>query len=233
VANRQRIGVVVPLFNEREHVAQTLRDMPACVDEIIVINDGSTDGSDAIVESLCDPRVMLLQHATRYGVGAALRTGFSHAATRELSVVVTMDADGQMDVGDFARVVAPVLEGRAEYVKGSRFEPGIDLGAMPVQRRFANRLLTRITGRILGVPGLRDAHCGYTAASGRVVEHLASIELYRSYGVYTSILAAVLEMDAPVEFVPVKALYGEEKSHIRPLDLAGLAWLLTRYGMRR
>lgn len=233
MAKHQRIGVVVPLFNERDHVAQTLRDMPDRIDEIIVIDDGSTDGSAAIVESFDDPRVTLLQHATRSGVGAALRTGFTHAASRDLAVVVTMDADGQMDVADFDSIVAPVLEGRAEYVKGSRFEPGIDLGAMPVQRRIANRLLTRITGKVLGLRGLRDAHCGYTAASGRVVERLGSTELYRSYGVYTSILAAVLEMDAVVDFVPVKALYGEERSHIRPVDLAGLAMLLTRYGLRR
>lgn len=229
-----RIGVVVPLYNEAPHVEAMLAGLPARVDSIVVVDDASTDGSRELVEELRDPRVCLVRHQLRSGVGAALRSGFIEASTHELDVVVTMDADGQMDVADFDDVVSPVLSGRADYVKGSRFERSSRPSQMPVQRRLANRVLTRVTATALGLPQLRDAHCGYTAASGRVVGALAAAPLYGSYGVYTSILEEVLRMpDVRIEFVAVNAIYGDETSHIRAVDLVGIAGLIARYGMER
>ena len=229
-----RIGVVVPLYNEAPHVEAMLAGLPGTVDSIVVVDDASTDGSRALVERQADPRIRLVSHPVRSGVGAALRSGFIEAASLELDVIVTMDADGQMDVADFEDVVAPVLEGRADYVKGSRFERSSRPSQMPVQRRVANRVLTRVTATALGLPELRDAHCGYTAASGPVIAGLAAAPLYGSYGVYTSILEEVLRMpDVRIEFVPVNAIYGDETSHIRAVDLVGIAGLIARYGMER
>ena len=229
-----KIGVVVPLYNEASHVEAMLRGLPPQVDSVVVVDDASTDGSRGLVEAIRDPRVTVLAHGLRSGVGAALRTGFIEAARQGLDVVVTMDAYGQMDVGDFDRVVAPVLEGRADYVKGSRFERSSRPSQMPVQRRLANRVLTRVTAAALGLPELRDAHCGYTAASGSVIGQLAAAPLYGSYGVYTSILEEVLRMpEVRIEFVAVNALYGDETSHIRAVDLVGITGLLARYGMER
>lgn len=230
----KRIGVVVPLYNEAAHVESMLRGLPANISAIIVVDDASTDGSRRIVESLNDPRIRIVRHETRRGVGSALRSGFVAAAGLVLDVVVTMDADGQMDARDLPNVIGPIVVGEAQYVKGTRFAGSRRPEQMPLQRWVANRALTRLTSAALGVPELQDAHCGYTAASGAVIAALAEAPLYDSYGVYTSILGEVLRMpDVRIAHVPVRAVYGDESSHIRPRHLLGIVRLIAGYGAER
>src|SRR5438105_2001626 len=101
--NGARVFVVVPALNEEAHVGRVLDTMPAFVDHIVVVDDGSTDETASIVRRASDPRVVLLRHDMRRGVGAAIATGYERTLAMEgteCDALCVMAGDGQMDPTD-------------------------------------------------------------------------------------------------------------------------------------
>ncbi len=229
----QHVWVVMPMYNEASHVGGTLEGLPDWVDGVLVVDDGSDDGSGDRVAAIRDPRVVIHRHDRRLGVGAALSTGFQRVLGTAADIVVTMDADGQMAVGDLPGVLEPVASGRVDYAKGSRFHRDASLADMPWGRRWANRLISWHLARVVGDLRLRDAHCGYTAMARYLVRMLEAVPLHPTYGVYNDILARVVGSVGVdrVAYVPVETLYADERSHLRMRDaarLARLTWTLQR-----
>jgi glycosyltransferase involved in cell wall biosynthesis len=116
------LSVIVPVYNERNTVGEIIRrmrrvDLP--IDrEIVVVDDGSVDGTDKILAALEDSTVRVVTHGANRGKGAAVRTGIS-AARGDL--VLIQDADLEYDPGDWPRLVAPILQGKTKVVFGSRY----------------------------------------------------------------------------------------------------------------
>lgn len=219
----RRVWVVMPMFNEVRHVCHTLRGLPGWVSGVVLVDDGSNDGSAAEVKKLSDPRVRIVTHHERRGVGAALSSGLGAVCETDAQVVVTMDADGQMSAEDLPAVVEPIANGSADYVKGSRFDAPDGGSGMPLMRRIANRALSRHLSGVLGDPRLSDAHCGYTAMVPRIAQKLAATTLHPTYGVYNDILYHVLaNASNRVRYVPVRTVYGDEKSHLGWADVVRL-----------
>jgi glycosyltransferase involved in cell wall biosynthesis len=117
-----RLSVIVPVFNERNTVAEIVRRMRS-VDlpierEIVMVDDGSDDGTRDVLTQLQDSTVRIVKHPLNRGKGAAIRTGLEHATG---DVVLVQDADLEYDPEDWPKLLAPVLKGRARVVYGSRF----------------------------------------------------------------------------------------------------------------
>ena len=118
----KKLSVIVPVFNERNTVVEILRRMRA-VDlpmdrEFIVVDDGSDDGTRAVLSQLGDSTVKVVLHPENHGKGAAIRTGLEHATG---DLVLIQDADLEYDPQDWPKLLAPVLRGLATVVYGSRF----------------------------------------------------------------------------------------------------------------
>src|SRR3989304_4316001 len=111
------LGIVVPVYNEAATIATIIRAVLAqpLVREIIVVDDGSRDGTWEVVQSLPkeDPRVRLFRHEQNRGKGAALRTGFAQATA---PIVLVQDADLEYDPTEYPLVVGPILSGKADVV---------------------------------------------------------------------------------------------------------------------
>jgi glycosyltransferase involved in cell wall biosynthesis len=138
------LSVIVPVFNERSTVGEVLRRMRAVelpvVLQIIVVDDGSNDGSDKVLGALEDSTVRVIAHKENLGKGAAIRTGMA-AATGDLLLI--QDADLEYDPDDWPRLLDPILKGKARVVYGSRFT-GERKNMLPLHWA-GNRLLSLLT----------------------------------------------------------------------------------------
>ncbi|MGB7296099.1 MAG: glycosyltransferase family 2 protein, partial [Candidatus Aminicenantales bacterium] len=120
-----KLSVIVPVFNERQTIEEIIRRVravdPGMEKEIIVVDDGSTDGTRETLQSLNLAGTRIVVHEKNRGKGAALRTGFDLA---EGDIILVQDADLEYDPREYPHLLAPILDGRADVVYGSRFLGG-------------------------------------------------------------------------------------------------------------
>jgi glycosyltransferase involved in cell wall biosynthesis len=235
----RRVALVVPAFEAGVRLGPVLDGVPAWVDRVVVVDDGSARP----VGVPDDGRVTVVRHARNRGVGAAIVTGYREAHRLGAEVAVVWAADGQMDPADLPALADAVLLDGAAYAKGDRLShPQCD-AVMPRWRHAGNCCLTFLTRFTAGVPGLRDAQCGYTALRLDALPHLPLDWLYPRYGFPNDLLAAVSGAGLPVAQVTVAPVYRGEPSGIRPVVAAlfyplvlargpALRWLAWRRSAR-
>jgi glycosyltransferase involved in cell wall biosynthesis len=193
------LSVIVPVFNERNTVAEILRriravELPLEL-EVIVVDDGSTDGTDKVLSALEDSTVRVVTHGTNRGKGAAVRTGVE---TARGELVLIQDADLEYDPDDWPRLVDPVLKGKAQVVYGSRFT-GEGRAMRPTQW-LGNRVLT-LTANLLYRSTLSDMETCYKLFDRSVLEGI-TIESDR-FDFEPEITAKVLRRGYRIYEVPV------------------------------
>jgi len=201
-----RVAVVIPAFNESGKIAQTVATVPAIADDIIVVNDASTD--DTAVRA-ASPRATVITHAYNGGVGRAIATGYREAQARDADVAVVMAGDGQMDPDDLPALLDPIADGTADYVKGNRFKHPDIWSAMPASRIVGNALLSAATRVTSGYRHVFDSQCGYTAISRDALERLDLAELWGRYGYPNDLLSRLNVAGARVVDVCVRPIYGD------------------------
>lgn len=232
----RRIAVVVPAFNEADKISGTVESIPSFVDHVIVVDDGSSDetAARARITSHEEGRNEVLRHAQNRGVGAAIATGYARALALGVDAVAVMAGDAQMDPADLAHLLAPVLEGRAEYAKGNRFLWPGGAGEMPRVRRWGNWALSWLTRFATGY-AIFDSQCGYTVASRRALEVIGPGTLFARYGYPNDLLGRLAAASARVVDVPVRPVYGPAwRSGLRPSRVAGpISRLLLRMAGQR
>ena len=138
------VSVVMPAFNEAERVVTAIQRVLAqdFVSELIVVDDGSSDGTPDLVESVEDERIRVIRQPINRGKGAALRTGFA-AATAPF--VAVHDADLEYDPADIGRLLPPLRDGRADVVYGSRFIGSDEHRVLYYWHSVGNRILTTLS----------------------------------------------------------------------------------------
>jgi glycosyltransferase involved in cell wall biosynthesis len=230
--NDQRIAVIVPAYCEERLILSTLRSIPGWVDLIVVVDDASLDRTIERIGEFDDPRLQCLTHSTNRGVGAAIVTGYRRALSLGAQVMAVMAGDRQMDPHDLGNVVNPVVEGRADYVKGNRFAHPKRLD-MPTGRRWAGRGLAAATRLATGLH-VTDTQCGYTALSADTARRLPLEDLWPRFGYPNDLLGMLAAHGARVTQVPVCPVYASEKSGVRPwhalivLGVIGRRWYRER-----
>ncbi|MBP9868940.1 glycosyltransferase family 2 protein [Patescibacteria group bacterium] len=143
-----KIVAVIPAFHEASRIGATVQGVRSFVDEIIVVDDGSTDETVEVAQSTS---AIVLRHSLNRGQGAALRTGTEAALIRGADIIVHVDADGQHSPEFIPTLVDPIKDGEAEIVFGSRFLGRTPKG-MPLMRKMLLRAATIFNAMVMGIP---------------------------------------------------------------------------------
>ena len=165
-----RLSLVIPAFNEAGTIEIALDRVLAqpFVCEVIIVDDGSTDGTRDVLEAIDDPRVRVIFHETNQGKGAALHTGFRHATADFVGV---QDADLEYDPADLARLLKPLMEGRADVVYGSRFASGDEHRVLYFWHSIGNKVLTLASNMVTDL-NLTDMETCYKVFRREVIQGL-------------------------------------------------------------
>ena len=234
------LSVVIPVFNEHSTIAEVIRRVQAVPleKEIIVVDDHSTDGTSALLKKLeasatSAERVGIRISEIRFlyqdrncGKGAALRRGFAEANGE---IIIVQDADLELDPADYPSLIAPILEGRADVVYGSRF---LQSANRPAAMRYtlANRILTLSSNVLTGLR-LTDVWIGYKVFRRSVLEGLTLKE--DRFGFEPEFTAKIARNKWRVTEVPVsyRSRSVEEGKKIRLKDGINGMWATVRYSL--
>lgn len=202
-----RALTALPVFNEVDHVAGAIAGALCYSREVLVVDDGSTDGTSALLAARDDIR--LIAHAQNRGYGAALRSAFDFAIQRGYDVLVTIDCDGQHQPQLIPQFIETLRRADADIVSGSRYLrtfPG-DTDA-PEQRRRINQRITAELNRRFGLK-LTDAFCGFKAYN---VASLAKIELTETgYAMPLELWVRAAQLGLRIVEAAVPRIYLDEK----------------------
>jgi glycosyltransferase involved in cell wall biosynthesis len=143
-----RVFAVIPAYNEASRIGETVERVRSRVDEVIVVDDGSNDGTAAVAREV---GIRVVEHGLNRGQGAALRTGNEAALRLGADIVIHVDGDGQHDADCIPRMIEPLRSGQADVVFGSRFLGEAPQG-MPFRRRVLLILARLFNTFVMGIP---------------------------------------------------------------------------------
>lgn len=199
------------------HIEGVIRGVLAHADRVYAIDDCCPDKSGALVRERFgdDPRVVVIQHDENQGVGGAVISGYRQALADGYDIVVKIDGDGQMDPDQIPALIAPILNGEADYTKGNRFFAIDHLRGMPAIRMFGNAVLSFVNKVSSGYWNVMDPTNGFTAIHADALRWLPLEKLARRYFFESDMLFRLGTIRAVVRDVAIPARYGDEVSNLR------------------
>jgi glycosyltransferase involved in cell wall biosynthesis len=231
-AERTKLRVIaaIPCFNEEQFISDVVMRARRYVDRVVVVDDGSTDNTSEVAQSA---GARVIRHEKRQGAGAATSSAFEAAKTYDADMLVTLDGDGQHNPDEIPQVLAPIINGEADLVIGSRFlQPAQQTQGTNIRRyrKFGIDVITWLYN--LGSKfKVSDSQSCFRAHSRRLLEAINITESGFSFSV--EVLVKARRKGFVVTEVPISCVYHAQGSSLNPVAHGlGVALSVIRFRLR-
>ncbi len=215
-----KIIAIIPAYNEETTIEKIIKTTSLFVDEVVVINDGSTDRS---AEAAKNAGATVIDNIVNRGLGKTIQRGYDEALKRGADIVVQIDADGQYDPEEIPKLVKPILENKSDLVLGSRLE---NLRyKMPWLKKQGNKAFTWLLCRLTGTD-IKDGQTGFRAIRKEVFE---TLEIHGDFTYTQEMIVKASREGWRMENVPInfyKRRDGESRLMSSPFSYAWRAWII-------
>ena len=219
--DRSNVSAVIPAFNEEKHIGDVVRRTRAKLSNVLVVDDGSADGT-ASEARMAGAEVIM--HPQNRGKGEAIRTGLRHWVERKMTWIMILDADAQHRPEEIDRFLKALSASDAKVLIGTRMQ---DLSRMPMVRRMVNRYMSNKISRACGQM-IPDTQCGFRMLHRDVIPEMLSGADRFDYE--TEMLIKASRKGFRIESVPITTVYCDEVSSIHPMrDTVRFFKLMRRY----
>jgi len=211
-----KVFIVMPVFNEEKMVEDVLKKIAKTSLPVIVVDDGSIDGSKKKIEKLNIKNLILLSHRVNLGKGAAMKTGAEYAFKNGADAVVFMDSDGQHEISDIKAFLEKLKNGY-DVVFGSR---NLNYG-IPLVRFLGNKFASVLVSALFGIY-VSDLLSGYRAITKRAYKRIKWESL--GYGVETEMVIRLSKFKSSLKYceVPIKTVYLDKVKGVTLLDAVSI-----------
>lgn len=204
-----RLLIAIPVFNERKYLSRVLDKVRTFHPEILVVDDGSSDGTSKVLQHRND--IQVLRHPVNMGYGQSLIDAFNFAEKRGYEWVITMDCDEQHEPERIPDFIQQIQTNQYDLISGSRYlQPTNGDDLPPGDRRTINASITEILNELFGF-GLTDSFCGFKAHRVCATQRLALTE--RGYAFPMQLWPRVAFGGLRVKEIPVRLIYNDPKRH--------------------
>lgn len=230
----QRVFVLIPAYNAAGTIEKVFARIPPDARErmhrYVVVNDGSTDDTEAALARLRQEfqNLTILRHSPNRGYGEAIKTLFRYALAERAEAGIVLHADGQYSPEKIVELLQPLDGGTADLVQGSRMLGGGALrGGMPLYKFIANKALTAIENWAFGMR-LAEYHSGYMLYSRKALDTIPFEKLSSSFDFDLEMIVLAKAKGLRIAEIAIPTIYAGEKSHLRPiqygLDVLRVVW---------
>ncbi|MBI3314831.1 MAG: glycosyltransferase family 2 protein [Candidatus Omnitrophica bacterium] len=207
--NKSDLVVLIPTFNESQRIGSVVSAIRDHGYSVLVVDDGSSDDT---AEEARRFGAEVLTSPVNHGKGATLTRGFDYFLGKDHPVLVIMDGDGQHDPQELDRFLEAMNSPAADVVVGNRMQ---NPEGMPWERRLTNRLMSWVISKLAGQT-IPDSQCGYRALKREVLTEVALRS--RRFEIESEMLLEAAKAGFRIASIPVRSVYGGEKSQIRPFS---------------
>ena len=175
---KQKLSIIIPVFNEEKFIAKLYSRVlqvelqPDVIKEIIIIDDGSSDGTKNIIRGFADANTTIIEKESNSGKGACIRLGLEKASG---DIILIQDADLEYDPNEYPKLLEPIISGKAEVVYGSRFKGGEAHRILYYWHSLGNKFLTFFSN-ILTDLNLSDMECCYKVFRREIIQQINLVE---------------------------------------------------------